>query len=202
MSGDEIGDSVVVSLELVVGAHVALGKARLKSALVEVGQHFHSLGVDLIEELVCDCGLSGVDPKLDGVELSVAHVVNGVGLVIGVKDVEVRLGDLGSEEGDVASGSVGALGLGVNANSGGPDAEDLGLERVVDLEVLHVGRLGVVGEVSVLGGGALVGGGLLGVIDVLLLVPGTSELRDIKVLEGNDGVADDGVKVSREHHFD
>ena len=201
MSGNEIGDGVVVSLELVVGAHVALGQARLKGALVERGHQLHCLVVDLIEELICDGGLSSVDPKLYEIVLNVTLVVNGVGLVVSLEDVEVGLRDLGSEEGDVASGCVGALGLGVNANSGGPETEDLGLEGVVDLEVFHAGGVGVVGEVSVLGGGALVGGGLLGIDDVLLLVPGASELGDIKVLDGHDGVADDLIEVGGEHHF-
>ncbi len=176
VSGNEVSDGLVVSLELMVGAHVALGQARLKGALIERGHQLHRLVVNLIEELISDGGLSGVDPKLYNIILNITGVVDGVGLVISLKDVEVGLRYLGSKERDVAGGCVGTLGLGVNANSGGPEAEDLGLEGVVDLEILHVGGVGVVGEVSVLGGGALVGAGFLGVDDVLLLVPGASEL--------------------------
>ena len=138
--------------EVGIGAHIALGDASVESALIEVGHELHGLGVDLVEELFFDRGFPSVHPEMDKVGLGVAPVVDGVGLVIGVKDVEVGLVNLFAEVGDVAGAVGAALGLGVDANAGGPETEDLGLERVVDLEVLQASVLGIVLEVGVLGG--------------------------------------------------
>ena len=88
------------------------------------------------------------------------------------------------------SGGV-AVSLGVNSDSWGPLAEDLGLEGVVDLEVLDGGICGVGSQVGVGGLGALVVGRLLGIDDVLLLVPDTGVLGLVEVDEGDDGVASD-----------
>ena len=135
-----------------IAAHVTLDKALVKSALIEAGRELHGLGVDLVKELVGNRGFPGVHPDMDKVGGGIAPVVDGVGLVIGINDVEVRLGNGVAEEGDVAATVGAALGLGVDANAGGPETEDLGLERVVDLEVLQASVLGIVLEVGVLGG--------------------------------------------------
>ena len=169
-----------------------MGESGLKGGLIEVGEEFHGSVEDCVEELVGDSGLSGVDPELDNILASVARVVDGVAGVISLEDVEVRHGDGGSEEGDVASAISSTVSLGVDTKSWGPQTEDLRLEGVVDVEVLEASLVGVLGEVGVLSGGALVIGRLLGVLDVHLLVPETGELGDIEVGEGGDGVTDDG----------
>ena len=163
----------------------------MKGGLIEVREKFHGSVEDCVEELFCDSGLSGVDPKLDKILTSVAGVVDGVAGVISLEDVEVRHGDGGSEEGDVASAISSTVSLGVDTNSWGPQTEDLRLEGVVDLEVSLTILISGGIEVGVASGGALVLGGLLGVIDVLLLNPGASELFEVEVGEGHDGIAND-----------
>lgn len=177
-----------------------MGESGLKGGLIEVGEEFHGSVEDCVEELVGDSGLSGVDPELDNILASVARVVDGVAGVISLEDVEVRHGDGGSEEGDVASAISSTVSLGVDTKSWGPQTEDLRLEGVVDLEVFLTILIGGGVEVGVASGGALVLGGLLGVIDVLLLNPGASELLEVEVGKGHDGIAGD-VGCDRGKHL-
>ena len=180
-----------------VGAHVALGESWVEGGLVEAGHEGHSLGVDLVEVLVGDRGLTSVDPDSDDVGVSVAPVVDGVVLVISVEDGQVGLGGGLASEGDVAGGAGVAVSLGVHTNSGSPEAEHLGLEGVVDLEVLDGGVSLVISQVGVGGLGALVDLGLLWVLHVLLLVPVACIFRLIEVLDGDDWVAGDwGVALA------
>lgn len=183
--------------DIVVGAHVALGDSWVEGGLVKAGHEGHSLGVDLVEVLVGDGGLTSVDPDSDEVGVGVAPVVDRVASVVSVEDGQVRLfGGLASE-GDVAGGAGVAVSLGVHTNSGSPEAENLGLEGVVDLEVLDGGVSLVISQVSVRGLGALVELGLLWVLHVHLLVPVASVFGLIEVLNGDDWVAGDwGVALA------
>ena len=138
---------------------------------------------------------------MDTVVLNIAEVVDGVGLVIGLNHVMVGLGNFGAEVGDVAGAVGAALALGVDANSGGPVTEDLGLERVVDIEVLQVRSLGIVTKAGVLGGRALVVAGLLVALVVLLLVPGAGVLDDIEVSKRGHCVADNSGGGERGDHL-
>ena len=181
----------------VVRAHVALGDSWVEGGLVEAGHEGHSLGVDLVEILVGDGWLTSVDPDSDEVGVSVAPVVDGVVLVVSVEDSKVWLGGGLASEGDVAGRAGVAVSLGVHTNSGGPEAEHLGLEGVVDLEVLDGGVSLVISQVSVGGLRALVDLGLLWVLHVHLLVPVASVFRLIEVLNGDDWVAGDwGVALA------
>ena len=183
-----------------VRAHVTLGEARLKNGLVEAGEVAHSLGVEFVEVLVRDSGRTGVDPDVGEFGRVITPVVDGVVVVVGVDDGEVGSGWLVAEEDDVALAVGAASGVGVDANAGSPEAEDLGLEGVVDLEVLEA--IVAVSKFGVLGGRALVGRGLLRVLGVLLLVPGTSESGEVEVAHTSRVVASDGgsSELSSNHH--
>ena len=185
------GDALTTSEEAVVGAHVALGESGLEDALIEAGKELHGLGVELVEVLVSDGRGPGVDPDVRELAGVIAPVVDGVVVVVSLDDSEVGGGDVMAEERDVASASGVALSLGVDANAGSPEAEDLALEGVVHLEGGHASRV-ISGEVSVLGGRALVAAGFLRVDGVLLLVPGAGELVDVEVGDTSNGVASVG----------
>lgn len=188
---EQLLDGLGRAVDLVVRAHVTLGYSRLESRLVEVREETKSLVVELAEELIRNSRLTGVDPEHDDVVHGVALVADRVGLVVSVNDVEIWLSGSLPEEGDCA-GAIGvAEGLRVHAHSWRPDALDLGLEGIVDLEVLDRRVTHVFAQVRVRSLLALVLRRLVRVLHVLLLVPVASVAGHIEASKRHNWITDD-----------
>ena len=150
-------------------------------------EKLNSSVVKPLHVVVTDNWLTGVKPDIDFVVLNITSVVDGIGLVIGLDDVEIWLwGDM-SKEDNIASGLGIAGGISVDSESWEISAEEWGLEGVVDLE----GSSGGI-EVGVLGSLALVVGWLLWVLNVHLLIPGSHESSGVEI-DWGEVVADNGI---------
>ena len=105
-----------------------MGESWVEGGYVEIWEKLLSSVVHVVEEIIRWDWVTSVEPDEDGVLLSVTVVVDGIRIIISLSDVEVWSIVSLSEEDNIASTGVVALGIGVNSNSWGHDSKDWGLE--------------------------------------------------------------------------